>query len=261
MQSLTKIYYRRAAMAVAFFKIMYWAGLPAYYWPRDDWSKNGMTVAHMATMYVIAGFFALHGNPMSQKVTLIALGVCTVFTYLVWVGKMPDLSRRFPRRLTWLWPAFTNIVSGCSPFVMLYGMIQAMAYDFIEIEGRMRYVVLFLSTRLLAVLLIADHKYMRGAMYARWFRANEVLGSNDTRFWLAFRATFILYLISTSIDAYRENIEKIVMRSPDFLQELGQRSGQALWAVIPKPRWFEAFFYNDPAANAKEVIDSGSLRS
>jgi hypothetical protein len=215
MQSLSKTRCAFVSFLTLFYRLLFFSNWDTFFIFRDKLSTDGVTVLFMGSVYVIVGYFGLHGNPMPAPLTWLVLSLCYYVGCTSLWGNPPSFFR-FVR--PWIASALLTVRSKISGFVFITSTMRVLSYAAIPLSGNFARCVSWLGSLTFAVLLIHTHPCIDVHIFSEWLRGRDVIGLPcDKKFWISLKRVTGVAIASMAMDTFRILILQVVVLVMDIL--------------------------------------------
>jgi hypothetical protein len=220
-QSLSKIEYMCLCLCIFIYKILYFIRWKSFFWKWDTDGYDGETVSHMSMVYMIMGFFGLHGNPLPKILTPLA----TIGCYYVGLLSFSGLFPRWMRILSpWLRRALTEPVKYCSPFWIICSMFRVLSFHLIPIDGRSQLgrSICFIAERAFAIFLFHGHyAYVMSKLCFIWLRFQFFQRSGRMqKYKHLYKSALTVSVGSVAFDTFRCFLSDVILMVLDWLSRI-----------------------------------------
>jgi hypothetical protein len=210
-QSLSKIEYIYLCISILVYRALNFKFWNFWLWPMTWQEKYGLCLAYMCSIYIIIGYFGLHGNPLPNAMTFLAMWFCYYVGVRTCSGN--PLWQLGKSRL-WLQIALLSIRDRTSVLVTIIATLRILCFSVLAIDAKscVGKCILFLAGKSFAILLFHIHMCINDLLFSQWLLIDSVIGSGmDVKYMWSFKNVCLVSLFSVAMDGFRVFFSDIVM--------------------------------------------------
>jgi hypothetical protein len=165
----------------------------------------------MSIVYIIVGYFGLHGNPIPKAMTFLAVAGCYYISMRICSGH-PLF--KLEKGQLWLDSALTGIRKRTSVFLTVFVTLRILCFSVLPLNAKscVGKCILLVAGRAFSILLFHENKWIRSVLYARWLRIRDVFESEiEVKYMYHFKSICLVSLFCVALDGFRILFSDMIM--------------------------------------------------